>query len=181
MLCSPYMVLDAVFQLNSAQFVFPESDEMEHEQRESFASCLLTLRLLAKFLGLVAFLPYQAPERLPDAMQSSFITMRNQVGTLSSYVGYVVLLGKFMGLVMFLPYQASERLPDAMQSSFITMKNQVGSLSSYVDLLARLMALVVFLQLISRQEDILLFISKFSETNFAKFSKISFLGGRQYH
>ena len=95
--CNPLMVLYVVFQLNSAQFVFPESDEMEHEQRESFASCLLTLRLLAKFLGLVAFLPYQAAERLPDAMQSSFITMRNQVGSLCSYVDYVDVLTKFLG------------------------------------------------------------------------------------
>ena len=46
----------------------------------SFMKCVSSLRLLGKFLGFVAFLPYQTPDLLPDSIKESYISMRDQVG-----------------------------------------------------------------------------------------------------
>lgn len=58
-------------------FYFP--DLLQGERRQ-FAVVLLSLRLLAKFLGFVAFLPYRGPEPLPTReLQDSILALRSQV------------------------------------------------------------------------------------------------------
>ncbi|XP_074091300.1 codanin-1 isoform X3 [Macrotis lagotis] len=57
-----------------------ESDVDRQDERRQFASVLLSLRLLAKFLGFVAFLPYRSPEPPPTReLQDSALALRNQV------------------------------------------------------------------------------------------------------
>lgn len=49
-------------------------------ERRQFAVVLLSLRLLAKFLGFVAFLPYRGPEPPPTReLQDSILALRSQV------------------------------------------------------------------------------------------------------
>ncbi|XP_045142391.1 codanin-1 [Echinops telfairi] len=57
-----------------------ESDVDWQGERRQFAVVLLSLRLLAKFLGFVAFLPYRGPEPPPTReLQDSILALRNQV------------------------------------------------------------------------------------------------------
>ncbi|XP_074222074.1 codanin-1 isoform X2 [Camelus bactrianus] len=57
-----------------------ESDVDWQGERRQFAMVLLSLRLLAKFLGFVAFLPYRGPEPLPTReLQDSILALRSQV------------------------------------------------------------------------------------------------------
>ncbi|XP_031528748.1 codanin-1 isoform X2 [Vicugna pacos] len=57
-----------------------ESDVDWQGERRQFAVVLLSLRLLAKFLGFVAFLPYRGPEPLPTReLQDSILALRSQV------------------------------------------------------------------------------------------------------
>lgn len=58
-------------------FSFPDPRQGERRQ---FAVVLLSLRLLAKFLGFVAFLPYRGPEPPPTReLQDSILALRSQV------------------------------------------------------------------------------------------------------
>ncbi|ESP02295.1 hypothetical protein LOTGIDRAFT_238026 [Lottia gigantea] len=50
---------------------------MAKDQFELFASCLLTLRLLGKFLGFLTFSPYHSVHGLPDDIQTNYIELRN--------------------------------------------------------------------------------------------------------
>uniref|UniRef100_A0A8C4M0B1 Codanin 1 n=1 Tax=Equus asinus asinus TaxID=83772 RepID=A0A8C4M0B1_EQUAS len=57
-----------------------ESDVDWQGERRQFAVVLLSLRLLAKFLGFVAFLPYRGPEPPPTReLQDSILALRSQV------------------------------------------------------------------------------------------------------
>ncbi|XP_043839414.1 codanin-1 isoform X1 [Dromiciops gliroides] len=57
-----------------------DEDVDRQDERRQFASVLLSLRLLAKFLGFVVFLPYQSPEPPPTReLQDSALALRNQV------------------------------------------------------------------------------------------------------
>uniref|UniRef100_Q8IWY9-1 Isoform 1 of Codanin-1 n=1 Tax=Homo sapiens TaxID=9606 RepID=Q8IWY9-1 len=57
-----------------------ESDVDWQGERKQFAVVLLSLRLLAKFLGFVAFLPYRGPEPPPTGeLQDSILALRSQV------------------------------------------------------------------------------------------------------
>ncbi|XP_012933842.1 codanin-1 isoform X2 [Heterocephalus glaber] len=57
-----------------------ESDVDWQGERRQFALVLLSLRLLAKFLGFVAFLPYRGPEPpLSRELQDSIVALRRQV------------------------------------------------------------------------------------------------------
>ncbi|KAM4829651.1 codanin-1 isoform 3-T3 [Thomomys bottae] len=57
-----------------------ESDVDWQGERRQFAMVLLSLRLLAKFLGFVAFLPYRGPEPPPTReLQDSILALRSQV------------------------------------------------------------------------------------------------------
>ncbi|KAG3261710.1 codanin-1 isoform X1 [Ictidomys tridecemlineatus] len=57
-----------------------ESDVDWQGARRQFAVVLLSLRLLAKFLGFVAFLPYRGPEPPPTReLQDSILALRSQV------------------------------------------------------------------------------------------------------
>lgn len=55
-----------------------ELDMEEQDEKVRFASILLTLRLLAKFLGFVTFLPYRTTESLSSELQESAVSLRNQ-------------------------------------------------------------------------------------------------------
>lgn len=57
-------------------------------ERRQFAVVLLSLRLLAKFLGFVAFLPYRGPEPPPTReLQDSILALRSQVSRGSGIEG----------------------------------------------------------------------------------------------
>ncbi|KAI8486942.1 negative regulation of DNA replication [Branchiostoma belcheri] len=68
-------------ELDTSQFGLPDNtaDSVDQEQRDSYASCLLNLRILGKFLGFIVFLPYQSPQLLPESMMASALSVRNKV------------------------------------------------------------------------------------------------------
>ncbi|XP_036111619.1 codanin-1 isoform X1 [Molossus molossus] len=74
-------------ELNSLVLPQPEPSDEDGEsdvdwqgERRQFAVVLLSLRLLAKFLGFVAFLPYRGPEPPPTReLQDSILALRSQV------------------------------------------------------------------------------------------------------
>ncbi|XP_053783599.1 codanin-1 isoform X5 [Desmodus rotundus] len=74
-------------ELNSLVLPQPEPSDEDGEsdvdwqgERRQFAVVLLSLRLLAKFLGFVAFLPYRGPEPPPTReLQDSIVALRSQV------------------------------------------------------------------------------------------------------
>lgn len=48
--------------------------------RQSYLSCVITMRLLAKFLGLIVFLPYSRPETsLPQNILEAEVAVRAKV------------------------------------------------------------------------------------------------------
>lgn len=49
--------------------------------KRELKSCLLTLRLLAKFLGFLTFLPYQSINSLPEEVHPAYLEIRNNVST----------------------------------------------------------------------------------------------------
>ncbi|XP_054421502.1 codanin-1 isoform X2 [Pteronotus mesoamericanus] len=74
-------------ELNSLVLPQPEPSDEDGEsdvdwqgERRQFAVVLLSLRLLAKFLGFVAFMPYRGPEPPPTReLQDSLVALRSQV------------------------------------------------------------------------------------------------------
>ncbi|XP_064623502.1 codanin-1-like [Lineus longissimus] len=70
-----------ICELNNVQLPLPEADAqdgiVDQESKDVFVTTVLTLRLLGKFLGFIIFLPYQTPEKLPEAIVSSVIETRN--------------------------------------------------------------------------------------------------------
>uniref|UniRef100_A0ABM0MSF4 Codanin-1-like n=1 Tax=Saccoglossus kowalevskii TaxID=10224 RepID=A0ABM0MSF4_SACKO len=74
-----------IMQINRMDFSLEGNSEEEsempnlfQEQRDTLLNGLLTSKILGKFLGLVVFLPYQSPDKLPSSLQSSIIAIRNQ-------------------------------------------------------------------------------------------------------
>uniref|UniRef100_A0A8C0HCT7 Codanin-1 C-terminal domain-containing protein n=1 Tax=Chelonoidis abingdonii TaxID=106734 RepID=A0A8C0HCT7_CHEAB len=55
-----------------------EADMDEQDEKKRFTAALMTLRLLAKFLGFLVFLPYQTVEPPSRDLQESAVTLRNQ-------------------------------------------------------------------------------------------------------
>ncbi|XP_077991246.1 codanin-1-like [Glandiceps talaboti] len=75
-----------ILQLNRVELSLPvDSQEngtkpcVTQEQRDALVSSLLTNKLLGKFLGLVVFLPYQCPEKLPAHLEMSILAIRNEI------------------------------------------------------------------------------------------------------
>ncbi|XP_077117658.1 codanin-1 isoform X2 [Ranitomeya variabilis] len=76
-LCQEIQELDAI-SIVGHETTDVESDMEEQDDKVRFASILLTLRLLAKFLGFVTFLPYRTTESLSRELQESAVSLRNQ-------------------------------------------------------------------------------------------------------
>ncbi|XP_075049376.1 codanin-1 [Mixophyes fleayi] len=76
-LCQEIQELDAI-SIVEHEATVGELDMEEQNEKIRFASILLTLRLLAKFLGFVTFLPYRATESLTGELQESAVALRNQ-------------------------------------------------------------------------------------------------------
>ncbi|CAJ0951917.1 unnamed protein product, partial [Ranitomeya imitator] len=76
-LCQEIQELDAI-SIVGHEITDVESDMEEQDDKVRFASILLTLRLLAKFLGFVTFLPYRTTESLSRELQESAVSLRNQ-------------------------------------------------------------------------------------------------------
>ncbi|XP_073408773.1 codanin-1 [Dendrobates tinctorius] len=76
-LCQEIQELDAI-SIVGHETTDEESDMEEQDDKVRFASNLLTLRLLAKFLGFVTFLPYRTTESLSCELQESAVSLRNQ-------------------------------------------------------------------------------------------------------
>ncbi|XP_041070600.1 codanin-1 isoform X1 [Carcharodon carcharias] len=55
-----------------------EVDMDEQDEKEHFASVLIAARLLAKFLGFLAFLPYRTGEQPTRDMQEAAVSLRNK-------------------------------------------------------------------------------------------------------
>ncbi|XP_074961780.1 codanin-1 isoform X2 [Phalacrocorax aristotelis] len=55
-----------------------EADMGEQDEKKRFAVVLLSLRLLAKFLGFLVFLPYRTVEQPTRDLQDSAVALRNQ-------------------------------------------------------------------------------------------------------
>ncbi|CAN0246597.1 unnamed protein product [Lampetra fluviatilis] len=69
-----------IMELNGECILAPDGDwdTCEQEWREHFKSVLLTARLLAKFLGLIAFLPYRTHDATPTRPQEPALDLRLQ-------------------------------------------------------------------------------------------------------
>ncbi|XP_078089761.1 codanin-1 isoform X2 [Mustelus asterias] len=76
-LCQQILELDSIAILNHESSE-GEVDMGEQDEKEHFASVLMTARLLAKFLGFLAFLPYRTGERPTRDMQESAVSLRNK-------------------------------------------------------------------------------------------------------
>ncbi|XP_070180772.1 uncharacterized protein [Littorina saxatilis] len=63
--------------------VADKDPQLSHEEQEeecaAFSAALLTMRLLARFLGLLHYLPYQGVDRLPKHLQQDNIALRNKL------------------------------------------------------------------------------------------------------
>ena len=55
------------------------ADPVDNMVREEARSVVLNLRLLAKFLGFLEFLPYQTKEHLPENVLANQIALRSKV------------------------------------------------------------------------------------------------------
>ncbi|KAJ1103578.1 hypothetical protein NDU88_000999 [Pleurodeles waltl] len=77
-LCQKILHLDAI-SLIEHKASDGEADMDEQDEKQHFTSILMTLRLLAKFLGFVTFLPYHTTEPLTKGdLQESAVALRNQ-------------------------------------------------------------------------------------------------------
>ncbi|XP_008275511.1 codanin-1 [Stegastes partitus] len=81
-LCQQLLQLDEVSILSPASVGEGEEEEdgdMEQQnEKQLFSSVLLLARLLAKFLGLISFLPYQTSERPSREIQETAIALRSK-------------------------------------------------------------------------------------------------------
>ncbi|XP_059505354.1 codanin-1 isoform X2 [Stegostoma tigrinum] len=76
-LCQQILELDGIGILSHGSSEH-EADVDEQDEKEHFASVLMTARLLAKFLGFLAFLPYRTDERPTKEMQEAALSLRNK-------------------------------------------------------------------------------------------------------
>uniref|UniRef100_A0A4W3JP14 Codanin 1 n=1 Tax=Callorhinchus milii TaxID=7868 RepID=A0A4W3JP14_CALMI len=84
-LCQQISELDSIAILNH-ESTERETDMDEQDEKEHFASVLMTVRLLAKFLGFLTFLPYRTGDRPTRDMQEAALPLRNQgVSVLNVY------------------------------------------------------------------------------------------------
>ncbi|XP_037795460.1 codanin-1-like [Penaeus monodon] len=75
-------LISRILDLNDQEFVILEpegGDPIDNMVREEARSVVLNLRLLAKFLGFLEFLPYQTSEHLPENVMATQISLRAKV------------------------------------------------------------------------------------------------------
>ncbi|XP_030070215.1 codanin-1 [Microcaecilia unicolor] len=77
-LCQKILELDGIALIEHEPSDHEEANVDEQDERERFTSVLMTLRLLAKFLGFITFLPYHTPEPPTRELQESAVALRNQ-------------------------------------------------------------------------------------------------------
>lgn len=65
------------YQFVSLQSVNEDNGNASSDIKRELKSCLLTLRLLAKFLGFLTFLPYQSINSLPEEVHPAYLEIRN--------------------------------------------------------------------------------------------------------
>ncbi|XP_078262327.1 codanin-1 [Rhinoraja longicauda] len=76
-LCQQILELDSITILRHKSSG-GEADMDEQNEKQHFASVLMTARLLAKFLGFLTFLPYRTGDRPTREMQETSIFLRNK-------------------------------------------------------------------------------------------------------
>ncbi|XP_071490581.1 codanin-1-like [Diadema antillarum] len=77
---------------------------IDNEQRENFSSCLLALRVLAKFLGFLSFVPYQGGDKLPDTVKDNVLIMRNKTPPGVDVAGCLATADDHQRLILTLPW-----------------------------------------------------------------------------
>nr|XP_054759399.1 codanin-1-like [Lytechinus pictus] len=97
-----------LIELNDIQLPIADQVDMnsvvDAEARENFSSCLLSLRVLSKFLGFLVFLPYQGDGHLPDIMKDNVITMRSRAPLTVDILGCLSLSDSKQRLILTLPW-----------------------------------------------------------------------------
>uniref|UniRef100_H3ADC2 Codanin 1 n=1 Tax=Latimeria chalumnae TaxID=7897 RepID=H3ADC2_LATCH len=88
-LCQQILELDGLA-LQGHESTAGETDVEEQDERVCFSSALMTARLLAKFLGFIAFLPYRTGEPLTRHIQESAVALRNQTAPVLDMYGLVM-------------------------------------------------------------------------------------------
>ncbi|XP_053567391.1 codanin-1 [Bombina bombina] len=76
-LCQEIKKLDGI-SIEGHESADTVADMDEQDEKNHFASVILTLRLLAKFLGFVTFLPYRTTEILSNELKVTAAALRNQ-------------------------------------------------------------------------------------------------------
>nr|XP_033807255.1 codanin-1 isoform X2 [Geotrypetes seraphini] len=77
-LCQKILELDSIALVEHEPSDDVEAGVDEQDERARFTSVLMTLRLLAKFLGFINFLPYHTPDPPTRKLQESAVVLRNQ-------------------------------------------------------------------------------------------------------
>ena len=78
-------------------------EDKSRKLQVKFASCLITLRTLAKFLGFLVFSPYHSGD-FPAAVKDTLISARNQVTQQIDLMFYLQKAEKEQRLVLTLPW-----------------------------------------------------------------------------
>lgn len=78
-----YFIMKTVCKVSHTDFFFWKPKQ---EECEGFSSALLTLRLLARFLGFILHLPYQGASNLPQHLLQDNMDLRNKVSAVLFYV-----------------------------------------------------------------------------------------------
>ena len=81
-----------ICELDSSVFCGEEiGDDGGNGDSDELDRCLFSVRLLAKFLGFVHFLPYQSSEPLPSAVVTEQVDIRNRV-SVCCFISFTCLL-----------------------------------------------------------------------------------------
>ncbi|XP_041351384.1 codanin-1-like [Gigantopelta aegis] len=128
-------LISKVTELNDQEFCHStEKHEgsliVEGEQdREMFEACLLTLRLVGKFLGFITFLPYLTTDLLPDVALTDYLALRNKNPRPLDITRHVKMAVASKRLVVTIPWVVQ----------FLSMMDYAAPLTDYYRLLLSLL------------------------------------------